>query len=277
MLTKRLSKPLDFERNGLIWYPPPPEEENYNELFGYDVDEYDDIEDSGTNFSSSSFSYDSFPFREKPSGSLKEPLRTTVCRHFTALVLQLLKDEKIHTNRESWLEVVSSLAWQAASFVKPDIRKGGSMDPSHYVKVKCITSGNLSDSSLIKGIVFTKNVKHKRMVSQHKSPRLLVLGGSLEYQRVSSKLASINTVMEEERNNLKIAVSKIEAYRPKVLLVEKSVSPYAQEYLLDKGISLVLNVKRSILERICRCTGAQLIPSIDHIASAQLGQCGISG
>lgn len=70
-----------------------------------------------------------------------------------------------------------------------------------------------------------------------------------------------------------MAVAKIEAHRPNVLLVEKSVSSYAQEYFLAKEISLVLNVKRSILERISRCTGAQLVPSIDYIASAQLGQC----
>lgn len=53
------------------------------------------------------------------------------------------------------------------------------------------------NSTLIKGIVCTKNVKHKRMVSQHKNPRILLLGGALEYQRVSNKLASINTVMEK--------------------------------------------------------------------------------
>lgn len=68
-------------------------------------------------------------------------------------------------------------------------------------------------------------------------------------------------------------ISKIEALRPNVLLVEKNVSPKAQEYLLAKEISLVLNVKRPLLERIARCTGALITPSIDKISTARLGNC----
>jgi hypothetical protein len=55
-------------------------------------------------------------------------------------------------------------------------------------------------------------------------------------------------------------------------LVEKSIPMYAQE-LLAKDISLVLNVKRSLLERISRCTGGQIASSIDNVTSARLGQC----
>lgn len=68
-----------------------------------------------------------------------------------------------------------------------------------------------------------------------------------------------------------MAVAKIAAHHPDVLLVEKSVSRYAQEYLLAKNISLVLNVKRPLLERIARCTGTQIAPSIDHLSSLKLG------
>lgn len=77
----------------------------------------------------------------------------------------------------------------------------------------------------------------------------------------------------QENDYLKMIISKIEALRPNVLLVEKSVSPYAQEYLLAKEISLVLHVKRPILERISRCTGALISPSIDSISTTRLGHC----
>nr|GEV14376.1 1-phosphatidylinositol-3-phosphate 5-kinase FAB1B-like [Tanacetum cinerariifolium] len=56
-------------------------------------------------------------------------------------------------------------------------------------------------------------------------------------------------------DHLKMVVAKIDAHQPDVLLVEKSVSRYAQEYLLGKDISLVINIKRPLLERIVRCTG----------------------
>ena len=70
-----------------------------------------------------------------------------------------------------------------------------------------------------------------------------------------------------------MAVAKIDAHHPDVLLVEKSVSRYAQDYLLAKNISLVLNIKRPLLERIARCTGAQIVSSIDHLTSPKLGYC----
>lgn len=70
-----------------------------------------------------------------------------------------------------------------------------------------------------------------------------------------------------------MAVAKIVAHQPNVLLVEKSVSRSAQDYLLAKDISLVLNIKRPLLERIARCTGAEIVPSIDHLSSPMLGHC----
>lgn len=70
-----------------------------------------------------------------------------------------------------------------------------------------------------------------------------------------------------------MAVAKISVHNPNILLVEKSVSRYAQEYLLEKEISLVLNIKKPLLERIARCTGAQIVPSIDHLSSEKVGYC----
>ena len=70
-----------------------------------------------------------------------------------------------------------------------------------------------------------------------------------------------------------MVVAKIDAHQPDVLLIKKLVSRYAQEYLLPKDVSLVLNVKRPLLERIARCTGAQIAPSVDHLSSQTLGYC----
>ncbi|XP_022776379.1 putative 1-phosphatidylinositol-3-phosphate 5-kinase FAB1C [Durio zibethinus] len=272
-------KPLDFENNGLIWFPPPPEDENdeaESNFFTYD-DEDDDIGDSGAMFSSSTGFSSMFPAREKQNEGNKEPLRAVIQGHFRALVSQLLQGEGIKVGKEDnggdWLDVVTAIAWQAANFVKPDTSRGGSMDPVDYVKVKCISSGTPSESTLVKGVVCTKNIKHKRMISQYKNPRLLLLGGSLEYLKVPNQLASFNTLLQQENDHLKMIIAKIEALRPNVLLVEKSVSSYVQEYLLAKEISLVLNVKRTLLERIARCTGALVCPSIDNLSTTQLGHC----
>ncbi|XP_058730684.1 putative 1-phosphatidylinositol-3-phosphate 5-kinase FAB1C [Vicia villosa] len=272
-------RPLDFENNEPIWYPPPPEDKDADaesNFFAYD-DEDDDIGDSGVLFSSNSSLSNMFPAKEKHNEGNKEPLTSVVQGHFRALVSQLLQTEGIQVGKENdsvdWLDIVTTVAWQAANFVRPDTSKGGSMDPGNYVKVKCVASGSPNDSTLIKGIVCTKNIKHKRMTSQYKRPRLLLLGGSLEYQKVPNQLASFDTLLQQENDHLKMIISIIEALRPNVLLVEKSVASQAQEYLLAKEISLVLNVKRPLLERIARCTGALIVPSVDSLSKARLGHC----
>eukprot|EP01018_Ginkgo_biloba_P001284 Gb_23101 [translate_table: standard] len=75
----------------------------------------------------------------------------------------------------------------------------------------------------------------------------------------------------KEMDHLKMTVAKIEVHRPNVLLVEKTVSRYAQEYLLAKEISLVLNIKKSLLEPIPRCIGAQIVPSLDNLTAPKVG------
>lgn len=60
-------RPLDFENNEPIWYPPPPEDKDADaesNFFAYD-DEDDDIGDSGALFSSNSSLSNMFPAKEK--------------------------------------------------------------------------------------------------------------------------------------------------------------------------------------------------------------------
>ncbi|XP_051144421.1 putative 1-phosphatidylinositol-3-phosphate 5-kinase FAB1C [Andrographis paniculata] len=267
---------LDFETNSLIWLPPPPHDLSLEtNLFTYD-DENDEVGGSCAIFSSSDDLSSILLEKEKQHVDLKESLRTVVSGHFKVLVLELLQAQGIPSEEncyEDWLNIVTSIAWQAASFIKPDTNKGGSMDPCEYVKVKCVALGQCSESKLVKGVVCTKNIKHKRMISKYKNTRLLLLGGALEYQQDPNQLASFGTLLQQEHENLKIAVAKIEAHRPNVLLVEKTVSLFAQNLLLAKEISLVLNVKRSLLERLARCSGATITQLADHLSAARIGHC----
>ncbi|KAG5538034.1 hypothetical protein RHGRI_025205 [Rhododendron griersonianum] len=273
------AEPVDFENNGLLWLPPDPEdEEDEREALLFD----DDDEGGGTGEwgylrSSSSFGSGEHRNRDRSNEEHKKAMKNVVDGHFRALVSQLLQVENLpmgeEDDKESWLEIITSLSWEAATLLKPDMSRSGGMDPGGYVKVKCLASGRRSESMVVKGVVCKKNVAHRRMTSKVEKARLLILGGALEYQRVSNLLSSFDTLLQQEMDHLKMAVAKIDAHQPDVLLVEKSVSRFAQEYLLAKDISLVLNIKRPLLERIARCTGAQIVPSIDHLSSQKLGYC----
>ncbi|XP_057797068.1 1-phosphatidylinositol-3-phosphate 5-kinase FAB1B-like isoform X2 [Salvia miltiorrhiza] len=275
-------EPVDFENNGVLWLPPEPEDEEDEReaLLFEDDDDDDDAAASGEwGYSSNSNSFQSEENREKDKTNeeQKKVMKSVVDGHFRALVAQLLQVENIpsgdENDEESWLEIITSLSWEAATLLKPDMSKSGQMDPGGYVKVKCLASGCRSESMVVKGVVCKKNVAHRRMTSKIEKPRMLILGGALEYHRVSNALSSFDTLLQQEMDHLKMAVAKIEAHHPNILLVEKSVSRYAQEYLLAKNISLVLNIKKPLLERIARCTGSQIVPSIDHLTSPKLGYC----
>ncbi|XP_022888285.1 1-phosphatidylinositol-3-phosphate 5-kinase FAB1B-like isoform X3 [Olea europaea var. sylvestris] len=271
------TEPVDFENNGLLWLPPEPEdEEDDRETFLFDDEEDADATGEWGCLRTSS-SFGSGEYQSKNKSNEKKGMKNVVDGHFRTLVSQLLQVENLASGEEddkdSWLEIITSLSWEAATLLKPDTSKGGQMDPGGYVKVKCLASGHRSESMVVKGVVCKKNVAHRRMASKMEKPRLMILGGALEYQRVSNLLSSVDTLLQQEMDHLKMAVAKINSRQPDILLVEKSVSRFAQEYLLAKDISLVLNIKRPLLERIARCTGGDIIPSIDHLSSQKLGYC----
>ncbi|KAK6911800.1 Chaperonin Cpn60/GroEL/TCP-1 family [Dillenia turbinata] len=273
------SEPVDFENNGVLWLPPDPEDEEDER----EAVLFDDDDDGATTGEwgylrcSSCFGSGECRSRDRSSEEHKKAMKNIVDGHFRALIAQLLQVENVlldeSDGRESWLDIITALSWEAATLLKPDMSKGGGMDPGGYVKVKCIARGHRCESMVVKGVVCKKNVAHRRMTSRIERPCFLILGGALEYQRVSNLLSSFDTLLQQEMDHLKMAVAKIDARHPDILLVEKSVSRFAQEYLLAKGISLVLNVKRPLLERIARCTGAHIVPSIDHLSSQKLGYC----
>ncbi|KAL5208959.1 hypothetical protein ABZP36_004582 [Zizania latifolia] len=274
------TNPLDFEKNELFWLPPEPEdEEDEMEVELFDDDDDDEpIADSKQCCiqSSSSFGSGEFRSRDRSSEEHKKVMKNVVDGHFRALISQLLQVDNIslHEGDETgWLEIVTSVSWEAANFLRPDTSQGGGMDPGGYVKVKCLACGHRSESTVVKGVVCKKNVAHRRMTSRIEKPRLLLLAGALEYHRVTNQLSSIDTLLQQETDHLKMAVAKIVAQKPNLLLVEKTVSRYAQDLLLEKNISLVLNIKQPLLQRIARCTGAHIVPSIDCLPSEKLGYC----
>lgn len=130
-----------------IWCPPPPEDERddvESRIFGFDDDDDDAfLKPSSVSDNKTASGYGAF------GGYQQDGVQNDLLKHLRALVAQLLKAEGISfstdDNSKSWLEIVSSLAWQAANYVKPDTKKGGSMDPGDYVKIKCIASGNPTD------------------------------------------------------------------------------------------------------------------------------------
>ncbi|XP_044981393.1 1-phosphatidylinositol-3-phosphate 5-kinase FAB1B-like isoform X3 [Hordeum vulgare subsp. vulgare] len=196
---------VDFEMNDYFWIPPEPEDkedELETDLFDDDDDDDEPVSDGGRCYlqSSSSFGSGEFRSRDRSTEEHKKVMKNVVDGHFRALISQLLQVENITLEEGDdmgWLEIVTSVSWEAANFLRPDTSQGGGMDPGGYVKVKCLASGHRSESTVVKGVVCKKNVAHRRMTSRIEKPRLLLLAGALEYHRVTNQLSSIDTLLQQ--------------------------------------------------------------------------------
>eukprot|EP00058_Branchiostoma_floridae_P013130 XP_002598618.1 hypothetical protein BRAFLDRAFT_118352 [Branchiostoma floridae] len=194
-------------------------------------------------------------------------------QHTVSFVRQLLHEEYLSL---WWSDIIMPLVRQISETVRPDVRhENDNMDIRQYVKFKKIPGGHRSDCCFVNGVVCTKNIAHKKMSHHILNPRILMVKGWIDHQRTENRLASIDPIVLQEREYLKNCVARITSLnpRPDILLVEKTVSRIAQDLLLEAGITLVLNVKPEVMDRIARCTQADLIPSIDQVAKPTLGFC----
>ncbi|CBI38138.3 unnamed protein product, partial [Vitis vinifera] len=226
----------DNEKDAIIWEPPEPEDDMECSMANSDDDdEFGDGTKWGEPSSLCSFGEEgsgSYKFRDEKQKAMEEVINGK----FKTLVNQLLKSVGVASSGkdgESWVDIVTSLSWEAASFVKPDAIEGKAMDPDGYVKVKCIAAGSRNQSQVIKGLVFKKHAAHKHMQTRYKNPRLLLIQGMLGHS--SSGLSSFNS-MDQEKGNLNSVREMIDVCRPNVVLVEKTVSRDVQETFLEKGL-----------------------------------------
>ncbi|KAL8580115.1 hypothetical protein ACOMHN_061229 [Nucella lapillus] len=201
-----------------------------------------------------------------------ERLKQSHTEHLQTMTRQMLSQQGLSA---SWEAVMLTCVRQVTHFVRPDVRgEGDDLDIRKYIHIKKIPVGQKQDTSLIHGLVFTKNIAHKKMRQQIANPHILLLRGAIEYQRVENKFSSLEPQILQEREFLKNSVAKIVAFHPNIVVVEKSVSRLAQEYLLEAGITLVFNVKQMVMERLARFTQADVVSSIDGLVSKpNLGFC----
>ncbi|OMO49729.1 Chaperonin Cpn60/TCP-1 [Corchorus capsularis] len=260
----RFSQSFKGEMDSQIWDPPEPENpaDDSEGTVAYDDDDDDECGDGTKWGKPSSLShikdenFGSYSFKEEKKRAMEEVINGKL----KAIVSRLLKSVGVANSVKdgsSWVDIITSLSWEAALFLKPDAIDGKAIGPDGYVKVKCIATGSRFQSELIKGLVFKKHAAHKHMQTKYKNPRLLLIQGVLGQS--SSGLSSFNS-LDEEKGRLNSFIEMIDMCQPNVILVEKTVSRDVQECILAKGITLVFDMKLHRLERVARCTGSQIIP-----------------
>ena len=78
----------------------------------------------------------------------------------------------------------------------------------------------------------------------------------------------------QEEEYIKNVTGRLLACKPNLVLVERTVSRLAQDILLAEGVSLALNVKFQVLQRLARLSQGSIISSVDSmLPPPRLGTC----
>lgn len=209
----------------------------------------------------------------KHKQSPKEELNQSSLKHVDRLLHQLLTDAGI-PSPAAWQKAIVPILLQLTDDVTPDVAKGEDMDIRHYVKLKRIPGGKPSDTAYVSGVVFTKNLALKSMPRRITNPRIVLVTFPIEYQRHQQHFMSLQPVIEQEKEFLRVVVQRITNLRPHVLLAQNGVSGVALQYLSEANIAVAYNVKDTVIEAVARCAEAEIIETLDMLAlPVRVGRC----
>lgn len=193
------------------------------------------------------------------------------CFFFIVPSVQLLRNEHLD---ETWSKTLLPICARIVNTLPPEVIGSDLMDVRNYVNFKKVPDGSRKECVIVGGVVFTKNVVHKEMATKIENPRILLLQCPIVYQRVEGKFISIETLLLQEKEYLTNVIGRIRSLNPNVILVNKNVSGIAKDMLRKYKITLVVDVKLSVLKRLSRCLQCDIVTSIDsNIGKPKLGTC----
>ncbi|KAK8858596.1 hypothetical protein IAR55_002825 [Kwoniella newhampshirensis] len=193
--------------------------------------------------------------------------------HFHLMLQQAIARAEL-PHPEQWHQVLSGLLLKVSTNLQPNVRAGDDIDVRAYVKIKKVPGGKISDSEYVDGIVISKNVAHKAMPRRLVNPRIMVVTFPLDYHRVEHQFMSLDPILAQEKDYLRLLTKRIIDVRPHIVLVQPSASRIALEYLLEANIAVARSVKVSAIHQVARCTQADVVASMDRLAlEPRLGRC----
>ncbi|KAL7609903.1 hypothetical protein Lser_V15G12126 [Lactuca serriola] len=240
-----------------IWIPPEPEYQK-DDIEGINV--ADDV--GGMKWGKPSISSSlgeewswSFRFKDEMIGKLTKSMKANFKEHVEHPLMSM-GISCSGNDGDTWVDTVTNLSWEAVSYLKPDAFLGKAVDPNLYIKVKCIATGSPKQSKVFRGLVFKKHAAHEQMPTKYRNPKLLLIRG-------------VSSSTEEQEKGMEM----IEKLNPNVVLVEETISHDIQEYILGKGMTLVLGMKQHRLETVARCTASPILSFNNLLNVQELGKC----
>jgi len=161
------------------------------------------------------------------------------------------------------------------------------VDIKRYAKVEKIPGGEISDSIVLDGVMFNKDVTHPKMRKYIQNPRIILLDSPLEYKKGESNMNveitntdnnndDWGTMLRMEEEYVENLCAEIIAFAPDIVITEKGVSDIATHFFHKANITVMRRLRKTDNNRLARATGATIVSRTDEIQESDVGtQCGL--
>merc|ERR1719173_22673 len=177
-----------------------------------------------------------------------------------------------------WSDLACDIAMDAVKTVTMAVGEKKEIDIKRYAKVEKIPGGTIEDSSVLKGVMFNKDVTHPKMKRKIENPRILLLDCNLEYKKGESQTnieimdeGDFSKILEQEEAYIKKICDEIIAFKPDLVITEKGVSDLAQHFFNKAGITAIRRLRKSDNLRVARACGATIVNRTDEITEEDIG------
>ena len=149
------------------------------------------------------------------------------------------------------------------------------------IKVEKKQGGTVEDTELVEGVILDKEKTHSGMPDKVEKAKVALLNTPIEVKETEtdaeiniSDPSQMKNFVEQEEEQLKEMVEKLDQAGANVVLCQKGIDDMAQHYLAKKGIFAIRRVSSGELEKLSQATGANILTSLDNIEETDLGQAG---
>lgn len=175
-------------------------------------------------------------------------------------------------------DLIVKIAYQAVKIVRVDIDGKVVMDIKNSAKVEKIPGGELSDSRVLNGVMFNKDVTSAKMRRRIENPRIVLLDCPLEYRKAESTTNVEITEEKDWRRLLEIEeeyvlalCTKLMEFKPDLIVTEKGVSDLALHILGKKNVSVIRRLRKTDNTRIAKASGAVIVSRVEELKEADVG------
>ncbi len=180
-------------------------------------------------------------------------------------------------------ELLAQIIVDAVNAVTVEAEDGSVIADLEYLNIETQTGSSAGNSELLEGAVVDKDPVHEEMPTSVDDAKVLLMDTAIELEEteVDAQLSvddpsQLQNFLDQEEQQIKDLVDKVEATGANVLICQKNIDDMAQHYLAEKGILAIKRAKKSDIEFLKEVLGASVVSDLDSASEDDLGHGSIS-